>query len=364
MYVYILMLVKIIVNETGDQMSDFSDSELQEFKVEAFDLLDSAEQNLLEIDKGGSFSKNYDAIFRAFHSIKGAAGMLGLTSLQNHMHQLENHFQASKSLVNLSKNQTSYFLKGVDTSRDILNGGSVQFDYNFPTQDESPVLAQSVPTNKTDEVVVAPQIHAASATEKKEISSSANIGISNKKMEIRNKPLVFSIDDEADIVEILADILKDAEFEVKGYTVPSEAIQAVKEHKPDVIFTDMKMPKMSGLDILREVNKIDPEIPVIFVSGHLTKEMIIEALSFGIFGVVEKPFQEAQIVAMASSAAERGYLNKLLNKSINFIMYQFSDLDKYLQSTGQEQIRKMMNEDLKNILEVRRQIKKLKIKQP
>ena len=54
MYVYILMLVKIIVNETGDQMSDFSDSELQEFKVEAFDLLDSAEQNLLEIDKGGS----------------------------------------------------------------------------------------------------------------------------------------------------------------------------------------------------------------------------------------------------------------------------------------------------------------------
>ena len=89
----------------------------------------------------------------------------------------------------------------------------------------------------------------------------------------------------------------------------------------------MKMPKTSGLDLLREVNKIDPDIPVIFVSGHLTKEMIIESLSYGIFGVVEKPFQEAQIVAMASAAAERGYLNKLLNKSINFIMYQFSDLD-------------------------------------
>lgn len=308
-------------------------------------------------------AKNYDAIFRAFHSIKGAAGMLGLTDLQNHMHQLENHFQASKSFENLTKNQTSYFLKGVDTSRDILNGGTIQFDYHFPNQDEKPAPTQIEQKVQQETKQSTPEVKQSTSDVGKQLNVATSVGISSKKMEIRHKPLVFSIDDEADIVEILADILKDADFDVKGFTVPNEAIQAVKEHKPDLIFSDMKMPKMSGLDLLREVNKIDPDIPVIFVSGHLTKEMIIDALSFGIFGVVEKPFQEAQIVAMASAAAERGYLNKLLNKSINFIMYQFSDLDKYLQSTGQEQIRKMMNEDLKNILEVRRQIKKLKIKQ-
>ena len=63
---------------------DLSTEEIREFKNEALELLDEAEQSLLSLEKGGDFSKTYAAVFRVFHSLKGGAGMLGLQELQSH----------------------------------------------------------------------------------------------------------------------------------------------------------------------------------------------------------------------------------------------------------------------------------------
>ncbi|WP_369676875.1 Hpt domain-containing protein, partial [Enterococcus faecium] len=55
---------------------EFSQAEIEEFKLEALDLLEAAEDNLLQLDRGATLATHYDAIFRCFHSIKGGAGML------------------------------------------------------------------------------------------------------------------------------------------------------------------------------------------------------------------------------------------------------------------------------------------------
>lgn len=102
---------------------------LQEFKIEAAEMFEDAENGLLAIDKGEDYLANYNRIFRAFHSLKGAAGMFGMNDLQQHMHKLESLFEASKKLGGLSKAQCDYFLDGIDGAKHIMNGDCVQFDH-------------------------------------------------------------------------------------------------------------------------------------------------------------------------------------------------------------------------------------------
>ncbi|MBY0515779.1 MAG: chemotaxis protein CheW [Bacteriovoracaceae bacterium] len=114
---------------------EFSDADFQEFKQEAFDLLDDAEKSLLAMSKGESLKKHFDPIFRAFHSVKGAAGMMSLDVLQAHMHELESFFTTVKDENSLPADVIDRLLQGCDGARRILNGETIE----KPAPKEAPV---------------------------------------------------------------------------------------------------------------------------------------------------------------------------------------------------------------------------------
>lgn len=74
----------------------FSAEEIEEFSCEARELLDAAENSLLKISEGLPFAEGYEAIFRCFHNLKGAAGMMEMLKLQAHTHELENFLVSLK----------------------------------------------------------------------------------------------------------------------------------------------------------------------------------------------------------------------------------------------------------------------------
>jgi DNA-binding NtrC family response regulator len=168
---------------------------------------------------------------------------------------------------------------------------------------------------------------------------------------------VFVLDDEKDIVEILSETLLDAGFEVFGFTDAEEALKQVNSKKPQAFFTDMNMPDLSGLDVLRKLNQIDSDIPLVYVSAHLSKEVLLESLNYGIFSAIEKPFSSKQIISTARSATRKFQLWRLLNRSINLVMYQYSSLEGYLQSHGMSEIREIMNKEIQSLLEIRRELR-------
>jgi len=108
-------------------MSTSSD-ELEEFHIEAYEMLDEAESKLMSLDKGGEFKPIYDAVFRVFHSLKGASGFLGLDNIQHHMHQLESQYQQLQSR-GMSKQEVTYFLAGIDAARKLMEKQEVVFNY-------------------------------------------------------------------------------------------------------------------------------------------------------------------------------------------------------------------------------------------
>jgi two-component system chemotaxis sensor kinase CheA len=97
-----------------------SKTELQEFKSEAMELLQIAEKSLLEIDQPGHFKQHFNAVFRCFHNLKCSAGMMELLELEVHIHTLETELMNFKDILSIPKGSLSYFLKGIEDARSLL----------------------------------------------------------------------------------------------------------------------------------------------------------------------------------------------------------------------------------------------------
>lgn len=108
----------------------FSDEELLEFKMEATELLDLAEQSLLSLAEHTTpFEKVFDNIFRCFHNLKGASGMMELVDLQDHVHELETLLMPFKTQTSIPPQYVDLFLRGIDGARQILSGKKISFIY-------------------------------------------------------------------------------------------------------------------------------------------------------------------------------------------------------------------------------------------
>jgi len=130
-----------------------SAADLEEFKTEAIELLDAAEKRLLELDAGqGDFSSAYDEIFRAFHSLKGAAGMMEITDIQAHTHEMENLLVGLKGSASISDANVSIFLKGIDVVRSLMNEG-IMAGGTAPVLVPESVPADLMPTAAVEEFI-------------------------------------------------------------------------------------------------------------------------------------------------------------------------------------------------------------------
>ncbi len=326
---------------------DFQDEDLKEFILEATELLDIAEQSLLNMDSGQNFSQDYDAVFRAFHSIKGAAGMMHLTSLQAHMHQLENIFTQFKGKSKMEKVHGDFFLRGVDGARQLLEGKEIKFDYSMETAAtpaaKPAAAAAPVPTPVTV------------ASKPVPVSAATSVA---KPIKHPSTGKIMVIDDEPDITEILSDMLSSQGFSVVTYTDPEKAVADFPKVNPYLVLSDFSMPKLSGMQVLQKLSQFDADIPLIFVSGYITNEVLMESIALGVYGIVEKPFDEKKVIQLALNGYRRYEMIKLLNRSIKLIMYQFSDLDDFLKKQGKEEVRKLINNELNQLLTQHRALKK------
>lgn len=116
---------------------NMTNDELNEFYIEARELLDSAEHHLLNINDGESYNSHYDAVFRALHNLKGASGFFELHRLQEHVHTLETEFTLNKGTGSISPESIDYFLRGCDHARKLIDNPVIP-PFHFKAKLESP----------------------------------------------------------------------------------------------------------------------------------------------------------------------------------------------------------------------------------
>ena len=117
---------------------------------------------------------------------------------------------------------------------------------------------------------------------------------------------ILVIDDESDLRAAFRAILTDEGFSVITAADGMEGVQKNKEHNPDVIILDLKMPKMGGLEALREIRKTDKDVRVIILTGYGEAGSIREAANLDVFEYVSKPFRNAMITGCVKEALTEG----------------------------------------------------------
>jgi DNA-binding response OmpR family regulator len=290
-----------------------------DFKNEAYDLLDGAEEALLNFEKNEqTFEQTFKAVFRCFHSLKGAASMFGARDLEVIFHAMEEILASHATSQDLPKDLSEHFLHGIDCARKSLAGQAYEF----------------IPYSKKDKIVSRPEIK-----EKK-----------------KNRGLVVIVEDEDLLREFIVHSLKILNFETADFPNPIKALEFIETNHPDLVITDLQMPQMNGMEFISRLRKKYSLLPVIITSAYVSKEVCMDALMQGASGILEKPFQHKQLVSQVELNIDRYRSYKLLSKSIQYLQYQFADLDEFLTSTGKMAIRDTLRDELKQILLEKRKL--------
>jgi two-component system NtrC family response regulator len=121
---------------------------------------------------------------------------------------------------------------------------------------------------------------------------------------------ILIVDDEKNDLVILEALLAPEGYEVITEYNPINALRLVKETEFDLVITDMKMPKMDGIELLDEVKKIDPELPVIIMTAYGTIEMAVEAMKKRAYDYITKPFRNEELKQTVKKALELYRLKK------------------------------------------------------
>ncbi|UCC43681.1 MAG: response regulator [Candidatus Zixiibacteriota bacterium] len=116
---------------------------------------------------------------------------------------------------------------------------------------------------------------------------------------------IVVIDDEERMCDSLRTLLTGNGYNVEAFQTPIDALEVIKERKVDLVISDIKMPRMNGLEILREVKRIDEGIPVILMTGYAALDSALEAIAEGAYDYLLKPVEFTHLELVVSRAIDK-----------------------------------------------------------
>lgn len=123
---------------------------------------------------------------------------------------------------------------------------------------------------------------------------------------------ILIVDDERDIRSLTAEILQDEGFETREAKDSTSALDAVQDRQPGLVLLDIWLQgsKLDGIGILKEIKSQYPDLPVLIMSGHGSVETAVQAIKFGAYDFIEKPFTADRLLLLIERATEAAQLRR------------------------------------------------------
>lgn len=140
------------------------------------------------------------------------------------------------------------------------------------------------------------------------------------------KPTILIVDDDNYTLDLLRKVLEKRELNLLFAMDGEEALDLFKKEPVDVILLDQKMPRISGLDVLKSIKSLDPNVVVVIMTGYGTIGEAVEAMKFGAFHYMTKPFNDLDEIDVIVNKAlkeralldEVSYLRKKVNEAFSY----------------------------------------------
>src|ERR1700683_228714 len=113
---------------------------------------------------------------------------------------------------------------------------------------------------------------------------------------------VLIVDDEPNLRKILSAQLSRDGYDVLTAEDGEKGLAALREHHIDLVITDLKMPKVDGMTLLREALREEPQLPIVMITAHGTVDTAVEALKIGAFDYLTKPFDKDEVRQIVGKA--------------------------------------------------------------
>ena len=123
---------------------------------------------------------------------------------------------------------------------------------------------------------------------------------------------ILVVDDEQDIRELVAGVLEDEGYSTRGAANSTEALAALAERRPSLVLLDVWLQgsKLDGIQILEEIKRRDPSLPVLMISGHGNLDTAVAAIRQGAIDFIEKPFEAGHLLHLVARATETDRLRR------------------------------------------------------
>ena len=117
--------------------------------------------------------------------------------------------------------------------------------------------------------------------------------------------IVHVIDDDEGLRESLAFLLRTAQLEVRSFASAKAFLESLPDPRLSCVITDVRMPELSGIDLLRRLKETKIAVPVIVITGHGDVALAVEAMKIGAVDFLEKPFDDEVLLASVEAALRR-----------------------------------------------------------
>jgi len=128
------------------------------------------------------------------------------------------------------------------------------------------------------------------------------------------------VDDDKNFLRVLTYHIRDLGFRATPAASGREALKLLKESKPDLVITDLRMPGMDGMELLAEILRIYPDLPVVVLTAHGSIDKAVEAIKGGAYDFLSKPFEKEEIRHTISNALRMASLveeNRRLSRAVS-----------------------------------------------
>lgn len=132
----------------------------------------------------------------------------------------------------------------------------------------------------------------------------------------KNRPRILIVDDEQYICKILSRLMESQGFDALTAYEGETTLKMIRSEIPDVLLLDLMMPGINGMEVMKYAKELDPDLPVVMITGHANIQGAVEAIQAGAHNYLAKPFEHFEVIEVVNRAlAERNLKQKLKSLS-------------------------------------------------